>query len=247
MTATDREPEDVGMAAEYALGVLDAGERRLAESRLASPVFAAEVRAWEDRLHPLTDAVQSEPAPEGLWPRIDASVSAVSPKAATAETSGWWRSLAFWRGSTAGMGALAAASVAVVMVQASRPDTPAPAPAVQQVQAQPPMVVARLAAENGPTVFIVAYDPMRRTTLITPLTPAQANRVHELWVIPADGTPRSLGVIGMDSPARYAVPEPLQALVGGDGTLAVSLEPMGGSPTGAPTGPVVASGPLSRV
>jgi anti-sigma-K factor RskA len=29
-------------------------------------------------------------------------------------------------------------------------------------------------------------------------------------------------------------------------TIAISVEPPGGSPTGAPTGPVVASGPLNQ-
>jgi anti-sigma-K factor RskA len=36
-------------------------------------------------------------------------------------------------------------------------------------------------------------------------------------------------------------------LVGAGATLAVSLEPLGGSPTGQPTGEVIAHGDLSRL
>lgn len=247
MTVSDGVGEDVGLAAEYALGVLDAGERRLAETRLAADAgFRAEVQAWQDALHPLSDSIPAASPPADLWPRIDASLAGADPRpldrpARAAAGGGWWSSLSFWRGATAGMGALAAAAVAFAVLPTNRPAGPTP------IDAQPQMIVARLASDREPAAFIVAYDPMRKSTLVTPLTQEQVDRVHELWVIPEGGTPQSLGVIRMDQPGRYAVPEALQRLVVGEGALAVSLEPEGGSPTGSPTGPVVAQGPLNRV
>ena len=72
-------------------------------------------------------------------------------------------------------------------------------------------------------------------------------KAPELWVIPADGRPRSLGMIRERAAATMIVPVPMRAMIAGGVTLAVSLEPQGGSPTGQPTGPVVMSGTMSRV
>ena len=75
---------------------------------------------------------------------------------------------------------------------------------------------------------------------------ADVKRSAELWVIAGDGVPHSLGLLpasGGSMPVGAANRPRLAAGV----TLAVSLEPIGGSPTGLPTGPVVAKGTLSRV
>jgi anti-sigma-K factor RskA len=80
-----------------------------------------------------------------------------------------------------------------------------------------------------------------------PLTPVAltANRVLELWSVPPQGAPRSLGLISASGTTvlpRDRLPAGL--LKGGTAALAVSVEPPGGSPTGAPTGPVVFAGKL---
>ena len=60
----------------------------------------------------------------------------------------------------------------------------------------------------------------------------------EIWSIGADGVPRSLGLLRGE---RVEIPTELAEGV----TLAVSLEPLGGAPDGAPTGPVLAAAPLA--
>jgi anti-sigma-K factor RskA len=68
-----------------------------------------------------------------------------------------------------------------------------------------------------------------------------------LWVIPADGTPHSLGVLRTQGATALTLrPENRQRIAAG-AVLAVTVEPVGGSPSGLPTGPVVAKGILSRV
>jgi anti-sigma-K factor RskA len=75
--------------------------------------------------------------------------------------------------------------------------------------------------------------------------PGDARHSHELWVIPADGTPRSLGTLGTDKQSHKRLADTLATLLQQGATIAISVEPRGGSPTGSPTGPVVASGALT--
>jgi anti-sigma-K factor RskA len=76
---------------------------------------------------------------------------------------------------------------------------------------------------------------------------ADATREPELWLIPADGKPRPLGMLRADRAVTIKLPTDLAALTVGNAVLAVSLEPPGGSPTGSPTGPVIATGKLTSL
>jgi anti-sigma-K factor RskA len=72
-------------------------------------------------------------------------------------------------------------------------------------------------------------------------------RVMELWLIEtADAAPVSLGVVGRDGEGVMVIEAPMRARLSEGAVLAVSLEPQGGSPTGQPTGPVIASGEVRR-
>ena len=72
-------------------------------------------------------------------------------------------------------------------------------------------------------------------------------RALELWLIPSGDRPRSLGLIQAGQPIRLTIPPELAGAFTSDATLAVSLEPPGGSPTGPPTGPVIAHGKLTSL
>jgi anti-sigma-K factor RskA len=74
--------------------------------------------------------------------------------------------------------------------------------------------------------------------------PADPRHSHELWVIPAGGKPRSLGVMPDARQTHMQLADALAELMQEGATVAISVEPRGGSPTGSPTGPVVASGAL---
>jgi anti-sigma-K factor RskA len=70
---------------------------------------------------------------------------------------------------------------------------------------------------------------------------AEAGRDYELWAIGGDGVPRSLGLL------RGAQTVLTSDLLVPGVTLAVSLEPLGGSPAAGPTGPVLAAAVLDEV
>lgn len=125
-------------------------------------------------------------------------------------------------------GALAAAVVAVAAVVLLQPAPPAP-------------VIATLGEADAPLRFEARFDGAAITVTRVAGTPAPAGQVQEVWIIAPDAAPVSLGLLEGES---LSVHYP-QAPAGW--TLAVSLEPAGGSPTGAPTGPVLATGTITEL
>jgi anti-sigma-K factor RskA len=221
-------------AAEYVLGVLGPEERRAAERRLErEPQFAAEVAFWEARLGGLTEGVAPVTPPAEVWQRIDAAISA-GAKPAT-QRADLWQSLAFWRSFAIASAALAAASIAGLIYVAQIPSAGAP-------------LLARLDAESGQASFVAAVDKGGDSLTIVPAALlGEQQKAFELWLIPAGDKPHSLGLIDPTRPMRVQVPKDLLSQVNSNAVLAVSLEPPGGSPTGQPTGPVIANGKLASL
>lgn len=219
------------LAAEYAAGTLRGGARRRFEALLpAHPQLRAAVRLWQQRLMPLTVTIAPVEPPASLWPRIEARIGGAAAPPAPAARTGWWQRLALWRG-LAGFASVAAVALAVLLA------LPRPA--------EPPIVVV-LSSTGGTTEgvhsFVASVAADGRALVTRPLVNVNldAGRALELWSVPPQGAPRSLGLI---SPSGASVVRRDQ-LLQGTAALAVSLEPAGGSPTGAPTGPVLYVGKL---
>lgn len=231
------------LAAEHALGVLTGAERAEAETRMArDPAFAADVEAWRTRLAPLAEAVAPVAAPVGLWERIARAIPA-NDNAVLA------RRLTIWRRTAIGALALTAASLGAVMILATQP-----AVVVQPPPAAPPgpLLNASLAPTAGGVqpLFVAAYDPQRKALIVTSLVPPGADplHVHQLWLLPQDGKPRSLGMVEPGRSKALPLPEGLDPLISEGAGLAVSVEPPGGSPDPAgPSGPIAAMGKLARI
>lgn len=246
MTDTTDIPEggpDV-MAGEYVLGVLEGADRAAAERRFETdPHFVAEVAAWERRLAPLIESLGDEQPSPAVWRRIVAELALAEPGARRAPVvRRAWNSLPVWRGLTA-VSAAAAAACLVVIVNPGEPTPPVVAP-----PAQPgPMAVALLKPEAGPAVFVVTLDKENGRMIIMPVTVVGApEHTPELWLLPKDGAaPVSLGLL--DTGRALVLPTSKLGADDLSAALAVSMEPRGGSPTGQPTGPVVAQGKLSAL
>ena len=228
--------EAEAFAAEHALGVLSAAERAQAEARMASdPAFAAAVDAWRGRLAPMLDAVASVEAPAHLWPRIERALPANDNA----------RGLRFWRMTAMGAMSLAAASLVMTVMVANRP------PVILQPPAPAPILNASLTSQaSGQPMFVAAYDPVRHALMITSLVPpgGDPRHVHQLWLIPADGKPHSLGMVAPGTSKSMPMPAPMDPMLQPGATLAISVEPPGGSPNkDAPSGPIAATGKLSKI
>ena len=218
------------LAAQYVAGTLRGPARRRLEALLPShPALQRAVRVWQDRLMPLTGALQPQRPSPAVWRAIEQRLwpaPVVQP---------WWQRLGLWR-------ALSAATMAAVVGLTVLVVTPPPA--------QAPVVVVLQgtgadAAVGGTIVASLSGDG--RSMVTRTLTPVSltTDRVLELWSVPPQGKPHSLGLITANGATvldRSKLPATL--LKGGTAALAVSVEPPGGSPTGVPTGPVVFAGKL---
>ncbi|MCP3054001.1 anti-sigma factor [Aurantimonas marianensis] len=236
----DQERDDADVAAEYVLGVLDGATRRSLERRAAKdPAFGAEIDAWAERLGPLAAAVPPAEPPAGLWPRIAADLDRVTRRPAGRSEPRGRRVSALWQWLGIGAMGLAAASLAALILVAGQ-DLRAPV-------AADGTLTATLASDTGTPLVTVVIDMNTATATLIPVAgAAEPGRVPELWLLPAGGgAPRSLGLITMERPLRVVLKT--GELDAPATALAVSMEPEGGSPTGLPTGPVVASGPLNQI
>jgi anti-sigma-K factor RskA len=234
--------ETSDLAAEYALGVLSGDElRRARELARTDAEFRAQVARWSGRLAPMLDDIEPVAPPDSAWAGIQDRLGRSGERGNVVQLR---RRMQQWRGIAAAMTALAACLAIVLVTGLPRPGV-APAE-VQQPAAAP--LVAMLGDQDRRMKVVASWDPAARQLVLAVAgdMPADARHSHELWVIPPNGKPRSLGTMGGGKQMHMRLADALAQLLRQGATIAISVEPPGGSPTGAPTGPVVASGALSQ-
>jgi anti-sigma-K factor RskA len=159
-----------------------------------------------------------------------------------------------WRSMTLGFGALAALLALYIAVWQTAPDLIPPqlrpagtnmmARSDGQARMQQDQLVAVL--QQGPTApaFLLTLDTQHRTLFVRRVSATpEAGKSYELWLISSGlGAPHSLGIVGTDEFTQRALPANYDVNTLRAATYAVSLEPAGGSKSGAPTGPVLFTG-----
>jgi anti-sigma-K factor RskA len=222
-------PDDEDLAAEYALGSLDAAERaEVAARRLRDPELDAAIAAWEARLSPLLETAPELAPPAGLFERIEARLDGAGGVVVDLRAR-----LARWRATAAGAGALAAAlAAALAFLVVARP-------------VPPHQFVAILQKSPDAPAFAMTVDIDTLQFSVRPVAAeAPAGKSYELWIIPPKQAPKSLGVIDAATGERRL--DDNRAIVR-DATYAVTVEPKGGSPNGKPSGAPVFFGKLVPV
>lgn len=225
------------LAADYAVGTLRGGARRRFERLLpAHPALARATADWLDRLQLLAGQVAPVEPPVRVWAAVQARLFGAAandePAPAAAHRPARRAALRFWQGLS---GAALAASV-VLAVMMARP-APEAAPVVVVLRSTPDGV------ELVKTGFVASVAADGRTLVLKPLAPLAIEPRHslQLWAVPRQGAPRSLGLVQAGDVATTVT---RANLLSETKAFAVSLEPTGGSPTGAPTGPIVSAGDI---
>ena len=225
----DRSRDEV-LAGEYVLGVLNGTERQKVDARLRDDwQFAAMVRRWEENLTQFNDDYAEVTPPDQLLSKIEDRLFA-SPATAAAVKGSLWNSLVLWRG-------LSFASIAALGLVFGLDYA-------EQIRPKPEAALtADLAGEDRAIALHARYDGTSGRLSVTPVASGGAEKQSlELWLVEGEQAPVSLGVLPQTGQGEIDVPEDLRARLTKGVVLAVSLEPFGGSPTGAATGPVIALG-----
>lgn len=225
------------LAASYVLGTLRGAARRrfvrlLTADRSLSPI----VEKWENFLTPLASRVRPVDPPERVWRAIEARIarsSSSAPSATVAAGSSWWDSLAFWRNwGLAATGLAAALMIATVVIK--------PEPAAESA-----LVAVLSTPENVPRMIVEKHAGMLKVKVVKAWSTLPENDL-ELWVVPKEGAPRSLGVVSYAKDSEVHKGN-LENLLADGAAFAISKEPKGGSPSGAPTGPILCSGMIAKM
>jgi anti-sigma-K factor RskA len=224
------------LAAEYVLGTLGREERlAVARRREGDSQLDASIAAWEHRLGPLAEVVAPVAPPAELYGKIRArighSAHAVSFKP---REQALLRRAKRWRGAALGMTALAASLAGVVGWQE------------YQRRQMPTQYVAVLQAGATTPAFLLTIDTKTHMCVITAVSaPKKPNKSYEVWLVNEKlPRPKSLGVFAEGDMGVMPMDPETDHDLFMTATYAVSLEPEGGSPTGAPTGPVLFTGKL---
>ncbi|MCV9962480.1 anti-sigma factor [Pararhizobium sp. BT-229] len=222
---------DQVIAGEYVLGVLSADDRRKVEARMVlDRAFAAMVKHWQSNLSSFDESYEPLPPPPQVFAAVERRLFAEQPRA-NAAAGGFWNSLAFWRvltlASVAGLVTIATFSSGILE---------------PSVERRP--LLAELSGEGSATINLLAqYDASTGALKVTPVAAKQAEaKSLELWLIEGDNPARSLGILPQTGEGEIIIAPELRSKFGEGVTLAVSVEPFGGSPTGTATGPVIAVG-----
>lgn len=213
------------LAADYAIGLMPAPARRRFEQLLVDDAaLRSELANWQETLASLTEALPERPVPDRVWHGITARIE---PQVLhVPEKRPFWN----WLRLTAA----ACSIVALVFIGSlyNRDDA---------------RYSATLSSTDAkPALKVEAHTDYLQVEPLT-LAAVDVDRSLELWAIPDGGTPISLGVVPVGGKGRLELSEAQKGLIGKPITLAVTLEPKGGSPTGKPTGPVLYQGALAAL
>ena len=226
--------EEIGLAAEYALGLLSADEAAAFEAVMAvDPDLRDTYADWAEDFVRLTDDIADVPPPAA----VEARIRAVLFGDETPEKISIFKRFGLL-GPMLG-GGIAAAAVLVLLGQTNFLAPQAPQPVG-------PVLSAQIAAEDQSLIVNAKFDASQNALIMEKTAGgAREGRALELWLIAGDAAPVSLGVWPAgEASVALPVADALVPLIAG-GVLAISDEPLGGSTTGAPTGDVLAVGPVT--
>lgn len=235
-------PERDALAGEYVLGLVEGADRTALEQRIErEPALAAAVESWRGHLAAIDATARPIPPSPGLWPRIEAEIAVVLPAAergrlkalkAGKTLADWWNSLFIWRGAALA-GALAAILLAIGLNGA-----------LDRAKRQPVMVAVLLTDANVAAAVVNTFADGRVEMVPLQNIAVPEGKALEIWTLwdRAVG-PRSVGLIdrARTTPLRLD-----QLPLGRDQLFEITIENATGSPTGRPTGPIVAKGTTSQ-
>lgn len=232
------------LAAEYVLGTMPARVRTRFETLLKTrPDLRIAVAHWEARLTPMASATAEIVPPRRVWRAIQKQVSGAPQGRARRDSSlfqaGWWSSLGFWRAATG----FAVMALVVLGLQFLSPAGQDPSDSTTTM-----MVVVMDDTQTRTPAMTVSWEPGGDSPRILRLrvighAEMDPDTAWELWMLPGgDAAPVSLGLITTHELQTLRVSSALAQPLDNAWGLGMTVEPKGGSRTGAPTSPMLYAG-----
>jgi anti-sigma-K factor RskA len=224
------------LAGEYVVGTLRGRARRRFEAIVRDDREARDIlESWQSQLTPLAERIPPIEPPARVWTASESRLPKTGdrPRFSAAEDEKWGLSPVFWR--SLGMiasGLAAALVVAMIWITPAR-------------DGDPDFVAVLTASDSVPRMVVSMHGSSELRVRVVKSWKGTEGKSLELWAIPKYGAPRSLGLVENETGTRLRLAASDARLLSAS-TFAVSLEPRGGSTTGAPTGPVLCSGAIAR-
>lgn len=218
------------LAGEYVLGSLHGSARKRFERwMMESEKVRKEVWFWEQKLGQLSVEVPEVSPSSTVWSSIerrlwqDEQKSKSVEKPQSAANNSW-----FWP-SWSVVATAAALVMAFVLLQ--------PSPQLSSSQ----LSGAIVQVDTSDPLWLVSETGQGNLLKLRSVaaSAAEAGKDYELWIVPENGQPLSLGVIPVGGLHQVTLTDEARQALSQSRTLAISLEPLGGSPTGEPTGPIL--------
>lgn len=212
------------LASEYALGTLRGPARRSFERwRASTPFVDLRCRFWEERLMPLAKGLTPAQPPARVWRDIQRRLNLTTRRPALRRI----------RLFALAASVVLVAGLAALLYWRSLPASGATA-------------VATIAAKSGEHVWeLEVFDNANRLVARAAKLPARpAGRDYELWALPKGAAPVSLGILPAAGASSRTLTLIQKQALARSSQVAVSIEPLGGSTTGQPTGDIVYVAPL---
>jgi len=225
------------LIAEYTLGVLNARDTARAQTLLSNdPDCVTAALQWEERFLGLVDQLEPLAPPPQLLQRVQAMLGmeitlvkrpSFWSRAPRKILGALWNGLWFWR-------LLAVLLLALAATYAAKPNL-----AVLNAPPLSQLAILQAPGQTSTPGWVLTVDEQHNVVL--------SPRVHidvpfeasvELWTRSASAPqPRSLGVINANQPVT--IPAERVGELSMDQLFEMTLEPKAGSPSGAPTGPIL--------
>jgi anti-sigma-K factor RskA len=223
------------LAGEYVLGTLQGRARqRFAQLVAQRGYLRNAVNQWEKRLDPLSTRITAQSPPKRVWRNISRELNLISNESRRILLIGFWNNILLWRATTF----TAIVLLVMSLLYSWLPQTQLPGS---------PSYLAVLKSKQDAPMFVATASsrPMQMKIMMMDESVMYPDKDLELWcVMRQSGEAWSLGVLARKKETVFTMNQNEWRLMGDISSLSVSVEPMGGSPTGRPTGSIVYTGEL---
>ena len=221
------------LAAEYVLGTLKGKARQRYETLMMENQTIRETTwLWEQHLNGMGEGLKPVQPPPSVWNNIQQKLGWVAQADNVVTLKPEKPNNKRWQ-VLAGLSTAAVLLIVLLM--------PLTQPTVEPNISS----VAVVTDQAHQPLWLIELSDNHIFTRATSNLVAQQNKDYELWMVPDDGSaPVSLGLLPKTGDVQLV--RPSQLTLAGVSALAVSLEPLGGSPSGSPT-EVLYISPLTKV